>query len=165
MTQDNQTTEGLTVYEETVRTEWIDYNGHMNLAYYLLVFDQSLDTLFNQLDLGIDYRNQQDCSMFTVETHITYEREVMEGDQLRIENQILGYDAKRLHLFNNMFHAASGDLAATNEVMLLHVDMAKRRTVNFPQAVIDRIDPVYRQHNKFAVPAQAGRAIMTLKDL
>ena len=169
MTQDNQSTsvssEELTFHDQIVLPEWIDYNGHMNLAYYLLVFDHALDTLFDQMDLGISYRNRENCSLFTVETHITYGREVLEGEQLRVESRILGFDAKRLHLFNRMFHVASGDQAATNEVMLLHVDMATRRTADFSQAVIDRIAPAYQKHCDFDIPDQAGRSIVALKSL
>jgi len=146
-------------YEETVRPEWIDYNGHMNVAYYLLVFDHASDALLDQLGLGIDYCKHENSSLFVVETHITYQREVLEGDDLRVSTRILGFDAKRLHLFHEMYHVGSGNVAATNEVMLLHVDMTVRRAAGFPQSVLDRIEPVFKCHQKLKVPPQAGRAI------
>lgn len=152
-------------YEETVRPEWIDYNGHMNVAYYLLVFDHASDALLDQLGLGVDYCKHENSSLFAVETHITYEREVLEGDGLRIKTRILGYDAKRLHLFHEMYHAGTGDLAATNEVMLLHVDMKVRRTAGFPVSVLGRIEPIFKRHQKLGLPPQAGRAIKVPKAL
>ncbi len=155
----------MTPFAETVRPEWIDYNGHMNVAYYLLVFDHASDALLDQLKLGLDYCNRQYCSLFVVETHITYQREVVEGDDLRINTRILGYDQKRLHLFHEMYHVASGDLAATNEVMLLHVNMTDRRTTEFPDHVQDRIKPVFESHQKLGMPTQAGRAVKILQSL
>ncbi len=149
----------LTPYEEIVPPEWIDYNGHMNVAYYLLAFDHASDALLDQLKLGRAYCTLEKCSLFVVETHITYEREMLEGDGLAITTRILGYDSKRLHLFHEMYHVASGDLAATNEVMLLHVDMTARRATEFSKATMDRIEPVCKSHQKQGLPAQAGRAI------
>lgn len=169
MTQDDnpaaKSREEPAPYEETVRPEWIDYNGHMNVAYYLLVFDHASDALMDRLGLGIDYCKHENSSLFVVETHITYERELLEGDDLRVSTRILGYDAKRLHLFHEMYHAGSGDLAATNEVMLLHVDMTVRRSTGFPTSVLDRIAPVFKCHQKLTLPPQAGRAIKIPKAL
>ena len=100
------TSEDQLPYQETVRPEWIDYNGHMNVAYYLLVFDHASDALIDQLDLGIDYRNRENCSMFAVETHITYEREVLEGDGLAVNALSGGVDSSVVTMLG---HRALGD--------------------------------------------------------
>jgi len=169
MTQDNnpaaESSAEPSPYEETVRPEWIDYNGHMNVAYYVLVFDHATDALFDQLGLGIDYCKHENNSLFVVETHVTYEREVVEGDDLRVSTRILGFDAKRLHLFHEMYHVGSGELAATNEVMLLHVDMTVRRAAGFPMSVLDRIETVFKYHQKLKLPTQVGRVIKIPKAL
>ena len=78
---------------ETVRREWIDHNGHMNVAYYLLAFDQALDRLYDHIGIGTDYRKQTDCSTMTLESHLNYLREVTFGDPLRFTFQLLDYDA------------------------------------------------------------------------
>jgi len=169
MTQEKQITAGSTKqaspYEEIVRPEWIDYNGHMNVAYYLLVFDHAADALLDRLGLGLSYRNRENSSLFAVETHITYQREVLDGDRLAVDTRILGYDGKRLHLFHEMGHVGSGDLVATNEVMLLHVDMADRRATDFRPAALDRIESVYKFQQNNGMPSQAGRAIKGLQAL
>lgn len=169
MTQKNETAAGSTEqppsHEEIVQPEWIDYNGHMNVAYYLLAFDHAADALLDTLELGVQYRNEKDCSLFAVETHITYQREVLEGDRLAIATRILSYDSKRLHLFHEMYHVASGDPVATNEVMLLHVNMVDRRASGFPSFAVDRIESVYRFHQNSDMPSQAGRAINVLQAL
>ncbi|MFQ5954681.1 MAG: thioesterase family protein [Kiloniellales bacterium] len=149
----------LALHEETVRPEWIDYNGHMNLAYYLLTFDHASDKLFDQLDVGEAYLARANCSMFVTEAHLTYDREVRGGDRLRFTTQILGYDAKRMHIFHAMYHAAEGFLAATSELMVLHVDMARRRVTPFPEAVTRRLAALAEAHRRLPKPPQVGRVI------
>ncbi|HER26383.1 MAG TPA: thioesterase-like protein [Rhodospirillales bacterium] len=149
----------MTPFEETVQSNWIDYNGHMNVAYYLLVFDHASDTLLDQLELGAAYRAQKNCSMFVVETHITFDREVLEGELLRVENRIVGYGDKRLHIYQQMSGGATGEMAATNEVMLLHVDMSQRRTSRFPQGALDRIQSIFNSQEKPELPEGTGRSI------
>ena len=110
----------------TVEQAWIDYNGHMNMAYYSLLFDQALDHVFDLLGIGAAYVRDQQGSCFTMEAHITYLQEVKLGDRLRIEFQLLDWDSKRLHYFERMYHAGDGYLAATSEQICMHVDMRSR---------------------------------------
>ena len=95
----------LPPYSETVRPEWVDYNGHMNVAYYVLVFDHATDALLDAVGIGESYRRAERGSLFIVEAHVAYARELHAGDPVRIETQILGHDDKRLHAFLRMFHA------------------------------------------------------------
>ena len=110
-------------YEAVVRPEWIDSNGHLNLAYYVVVFDLATDALYAALDIGDAYREASGNSCFTAETHTLYEREVHLGDKLKVRSWLLGADTKRLHYFHEMFHVGSGERSAVQELMALHIDM------------------------------------------
>ncbi|HYG91017.1 MAG TPA: thioesterase family protein [Azospirillum sp.] len=149
----------LHLHTETVRPEWIDYNGHMNVAYYLLAFDHATDAVLDHFGIGKDYAETQSRSMFAVEAHLTYAREVTEGDGLRFASTVLAADAKRLHLFHTMHRAEEGFLAATAEFMLVHVDLADRRTVPFSEEIRARLDATAQAHAALPRPPQAGRAI------
>ncbi|MCW2246844.1 acyl-CoA thioester hydrolase [Azospirillum fermentarium] len=149
----------LTLHRATVRPEWIDYNGHMNVAYYLLAFDQATDAVLDHLGIGKRYVEEENRSLFVVEAHLTYAREVTEGDGLVFDTLVLGADPKRLHLFHTMRHESEGFLAATAEFMLLHVDLSDRRAAPFPPAIGDRVTGLARRHAALPRPAQAGRAI------
>ena len=86
-----------------VLPEWIDYNGHMNLAYYTVLFDQATDLLFDVLGLGLDYRRDRKLGTFVAETHNLYERELLVGARVRVATQIIAIDAKRMHLGHEMY--------------------------------------------------------------
>jgi acyl-CoA thioester hydrolase len=136
MTATNAAGRAAVLHYETVRPEWIDYNGHMNLAYYVLVFDHATDVLLDTLGIGSQYAQLGRYSTFAVEAHTRYEREVHVGDPLRVESFLIDADAKRLHFGHAMHHATDGWLSATQELMALHVNMTERRTTPFP---IDRM--------------------------
>ena len=123
-----------------VERAWIDYNGHMNMAYYNLVFDQALDQVFDELGIGAAYVRDGGGSCFTVEIHVTYVQELKLDDPLRVTFQLLDWDEKRLHFFGEMHHAEDGYLAATSEQMSLHVDMASRKAGPLPAQAQQRID-------------------------
>ncbi len=142
-----------------VLPEWIDYNGHMNVAFYLYAFDQATETLCVALGCAADYVARKQGMWFTLETHVTYEREVAVGDKLRITSQILGWDAKRLHFFHQMYHAEQGYLAATNEQIMLHVSYESRRAAPCAQPVIARIAAMAQAHGALPRPDKAGRTI------
>lgn len=149
----------LALHRENVDPGWIDYNGHMNLAYYVLAFDHATDEFFDYIGLGVAYLEANNCSTFTLEAHVTYERELMAGDRMRFETQLLDHDAKRLHYMHMMYHAEEGYLASTNELISLHVDMTARRSSAMPRSVIDRLDQVAAAHRALRRPTQAGRVI------
>ncbi len=149
----------LALHSETVGPEWIDYNGHMNVAFYVLAFDHATDAFLDRVDLGIDYRRRTDCSVFVAEAHVTYEREASEGDGLRFTTQVLDVDGKRLHLFHRMYVGSEDSLAACIELMMLHVDLKTRRTAPLPEAALGRIQAIARAHGGLPRPPQAGRVI------
>ncbi len=105
----------LCLYTGVVPPEWIDYNGHMNVAYYVLAFDHATDAFLDYLGMGPGYRDREGCSAFVVETHVNYQRELVAGDPMRITTQLLGFDSKRLHYFHRLYHARKGFLAATTQ--------------------------------------------------
>ncbi|BAI71563.1 hypothetical protein AZL_009250 [Azospirillum sp. B510] len=152
----------LSLHHETVRPEWIDYNGHMNVAYYLLAFDHATDAVLDRFGIGKAYVAAENRSVFVADAHLTYAREVTEGTPLRFESLLLGADAKRLHLFHEMRHAEEGWLAATAEFMLLHVDLGIRRTCPFPPSVAATLAEEALAHATLPRPPQAGRAIRRL---
>lgn len=150
----------LPEHEAAVLPEWIDPNGHMNLAYYVVVFDQATDLLYDTLGIGNTYRQATGFSCFTVETHTLYERELHAGERVRVRMHVLGSDAKRLHYFHEMFHIESGERVAAQELMALHIDMSVRRVAPFPadrQAVLRQAVELQTQR---PVPKGVGRRIV-----
>jgi acyl-CoA thioester hydrolase len=145
--------------ERPVESAWIDYNGHMNMAYYNLVFDQALDEVFDALGIGAAYVATGAGSCFTVEVHVTYVQEVKLADPLRVAYQLLDWDAKRLHMFASMHHAQEGYLAATSEHLSLHVDMKTRRAGPLPLDAQNRIKEMMDAHRQLAMPPQVGHVI------
>lgn len=145
--------------DAVVRPEWIDSNGHMNLAYYVVVFDLATDALYRTLAIGDDYREATGNSCFTAETHTLYEREVHLHDRLSIRSWLLGADQKRLHYFHEMFHAESGERSAVQELMALHIDMRVRRVAPFPPDVYDALQAAAREYKPVGLPKGAGRRI------
>ncbi|MGE5203764.1 MAG: thioesterase family protein [Acidobacteriota bacterium] len=142
-----------------VLPEWIDYNGHMNVAYYVLAFDKATDRLLDRLGVGGAYRSATGHSIYMLEAHVTYEREVKEGDALSIETQLIDADARRLHFFHRMHHAEQGYLAATNELLALHVDLSGPRAVPFPVEAAAAIGTMLAEHRRLPRPPQLGRSI------
>ena len=135
-----------------VRPEWLDGNGHMNLAYYVVVFDRGTDAWLELAGLGVGYRQDGCGSVFAVETHTLYRREVGLGSQLRVQSWLVDADAKRLHLAHEM--TCDGTLVAMQECLFVHVDLATRRvkpfTVTRGQHVMTLVGPS---------PAWLGRRI------
>ncbi len=149
----------LSLFECEVRPEWIDYNGHMNVAYYVLAFDLATDALFDYVGIGERYVMEQNRSMFALESHVTYQRELRAGDPIRITTQLLGFDHKRMHFAHLMFRGADGDLAATSEWLALHVDMATRRSAPIPDDIGARLAAVREAHAALPPPPGVGRVI------
>ena len=145
--------------QREVRAEWVDYNGHMNMAYYSLAFDNALDHAYDLLGIGEGYVAATGHSHFTLEAHVTYLREVRGGDPLSITWQLLDCDHKRLHFFEHMYHAHAGYLAATSEQISIHVDMSSRRSAPFPDHVQQAFARVLTAHRTLPPPPQLGHVI------
>jgi len=151
--------ERLLVHRSTVLPEWIDYNGHMNVAYYVLAFDEAVDALFDMIGLTPAYRREHNVSTFALETHVCYLQEVQQDDPLRFEVQLLDLDAKRFHYLNHMFHEETGALCATAEWISAHMDMSTRRMAPFRPDIMSRFEALWRAHKDMPRPEYAGRTI------
>ena len=142
----------------TVPQAWIDYNGHMMDAYYCLAFTEATEAFLDHVGLGAAYRDGSSCGMYTVESHVCFAKSVGAGATLSYQTQLLGWDRKRLHLFHQMAEPASGEVA-TNELMLLHVDLATERVVPMPPPRCDAIQLVASAQAALPLPQNAGRGV------
>jgi len=146
-------------HRETVRPEWIDYNGHMNVAYYVLAFDHATDVLFDALGMGETYRDATDHSTFSLQIQVTYLRELQLGAPIRVTTQLIDHDVKRLHYFHEMYHAEDGYRAATCECLSIHVNLSARRSAPLPDDIQTRLVALMAAHRDLPRPAEVGRVI------
>jgi acyl-CoA thioester hydrolase len=146
-------------YRDVVRVEWIDANEHMNMGYYLVVFDLATDAFLEWLGLDRAHRAVRGITTFCLEAHVTYHHEMRAGDPLRFTTTLLDFDPKRIHYFHRMFHAVDGHLAATNELMSLHVSQRTRRGAPMAPEILDRLGRIREAHAALPRPPQAGRRI------
>jgi acyl-CoA thioester hydrolase len=144
---------------DVVRPEWIDYNGHMNVGYYHVVFDIAAEPFFEFLGLTPEFRRRHGSTTFALEAHQNFLREVRAGDPLRFESRLLDFDAKRIHYYQEMFHATEGYLAASAESLSSHVSMATRRTAPMPDELLERLAGIKAAHAKLPRPWQIGHLI------
>jgi acyl-CoA thioester hydrolase len=149
-----------TGYRDRVRPEWTDYSGHMNVAYYGYVFEEAARAFFRDLDISQAYRERSNHAFFALEQHMIFKRELLEGQPLRFEAQILAFNGKRIDVFYRMLNDAENYLAATQEVLYGHVDLAARRSVPVPPEVAARLASVVQRHLALPRPPEAGRAIL-----
>ena len=147
---------GLRVADGVVLPEWIDYNGHMNVAYYVLAFDYAIDALWARIGITDEYIRESRGSTFAVETHVTYQQELRENEPYIVTMELLAYDSKRIHHFQRMYHAEKHYLAATAEWMSLHVDLNQRRVSPWPDNVLANLAELASQQGPGRRPAEAG---------
>ena len=147
-------TEGLKVLPE-----WIDYNGHLNVAYYLRLFDLGFDGTYERFGFLPDVTTERNASGFAAELHMTFQRELMVHDAVRVTSQLIGFSDKRINMFQMLYHAESGELSATCEWMSLYIDLTKRRVAEIPPLLQERLGRVLEAHSKLPRPHEAGRGI------
>jgi acyl-CoA thioester hydrolase len=146
-------------YRGTVQPEWIDLNGHMNLAYYTVLFDDATDLLFAAIGIGREYKDTSGHGTFVAETHNLYERELLAGEQVRVATQILGLDDKRIHLAHEMYQLEGGRRSATQELMFLSIDLTRRRVVPFLPEARERLAVAAAAHADLPRPDWTGRRL------
>jgi acyl-CoA thioester hydrolase len=142
-----------------VEPAWIDHNGHLNMAYYNVLFDRAVDEVLELIGCGAEYVKTRRHSYFTAEVHVRYLRELRVDDPVRVTFQLLACDAKRVHFFEQLFHAADGWVSATSENMALHVDMTAGKTTAFPPDIAARLAKMKSAHAELPVPEAAGRRV------
>ena len=144
-------------HSETVIDEWVDYNGHMNLAFYVLIFDRGTDGFLETIGMTAAHREATGSSVFVAETHVNYRAEVMSGEPVSVETRVIDFDSKRLHLYHEM-HSPAG-VAASNELMILHVDLTSRRVCPFPVDVFESLSEIAERDMSVPRPSDVGRSI------
>lgn len=147
------------VFRRTVPEAWTDWNGHMNVGYYVVAFDHATGQIFNNLGLPYEYTSNKIGMYFVLEAHVNYVSEMKEGDSFSVRSQILDYDHKRVHLFHTMFAGDDGRRVATNELMLMNIDYATRRSAPWPIWAMQRIEAMAAAHAGLPRPAQVGNVI------
>jgi acyl-CoA thioester hydrolase len=149
------------LFRTEVLPEWIDYNGHMNVAYYVLVFDKATDALFDLLGIGAAYRHATDRTCYALEGHVAWKSELKLGEAVRVASQLVDADEKRLHVFHRMIRERDAVVAATHELLFLHVDLAAGpRSAPFPGEASAKIAAMLAEHAAFApAPEEVGRRI------
>lgn len=148
----------LSLYSDVVRLEWIDYNQHMSEGFYGVAFGYTTDAFMDFVGMDEAYRLRSKATIYTVESHTLFLRELKVGTRLSFITQVLGFDVKRIHIFHQMLHADEGYVASTMEAMLLHVN-AEPRTVPMPPQILNKVEAIYQAHTALAYPSQAGRRI------
>jgi acyl-CoA thioester hydrolase len=144
----------------TIEPQWIDYNGHLNMAYYNVLFDRAVDEVYELFGVGPDYLKRSNHTTFTAEVHVRYLRELRLGMPVQLSFQLLDFDAKRIHYFQEMRHAEEGWLSATSENMTLHVDMAVKKVAPFAAETVAVLQRLKDAHSHLPIPDGAGRRIV-----
>jgi len=142
-----------------IESQWIDYNGHFNMAYYNVLFDKDSDVALARVGLGPAYVEKTGNSYFTLEAHISYLRELTVTDQVRIATQILDFDSKRLHYVQTMHHATEDWISCVTEIIVMHVDLRLKKSSPFPADVLEKIRIAHEAHKSLPVPLQVGHKI------
>ncbi|WP_375457694.1 thioesterase family protein [uncultured Enterovirga sp.] len=145
----------------TMRVEpgWIDYNGHMNMAYYLVLFDRAIDEALAVAGLGPDYLDSRGCSYFTAEIHTLYRRELSLDDEVRVTMQLIDHDEKRIHAYLEIRQHHEGWVAASCEKLFLHVGMTDRRVCPFPPDILANLGAIKTAHGRLPRPEALGRNV------
>ena len=126
--------------------EWTDYNEHMNMAYYVLIFDEAWETILNKFKMGGSFAQETKRCTMVVETRTTYNNEVKENDEVEIVCTFFDHDKKRLHLKCEMYETKNKTLAATMESVSLYIDLEKRKVTEFEDEKIKIMDQFIKQN-------------------
>ena len=141
----------------TVRPEWIDFNGHLNMAYYSVLFDQAVDQLYPWIGFGPAYQ-RTGFTTYVAEWHICYLRELHAGDEVVVDFRLIDYDAKRFHSYQELRHV-DGWLAAVAEGLTLHVDQSGPRVAPMPEAILEQLGKLHDAQKDQPRPDRLGRTI------
>ena len=142
----------------TVEPQWIDYNGHLNMAYYNVLMDRGADQLFEIFGFGPEYRERTNHTTFSAEFHVCYLREVHAGDQVYVTSQLLDFDKRRFHFYQELFHA-DGWLSATGEGLGLHIDLSGPKVAPMFEDTLSAMEALFDVHKALPWPDRAGRRI------
>lgn len=144
---------------ETILAEWVDANRHMNVAYYMVVFDRATEVFLKHVGAGREYTESGVGTVFALEANIRYEKELKLGEDVRITTRLVGRNAKLLHLLHAMYHVGTGNRAATMELLLLHIDPKIRRGSVWPANIAERLERIHTAHRELESPQDANLKI------
>lgn len=151
---------GVPIYRTPIAPEWIDYNGHVRDAYYGLIASHAVDRLMDRIGIGAQYREQSGCTLYTVEMHTHYLREIRIDDTVEVWARVLGADQKRIHVALEFVCDGREETAAACEVMLLHVSQTPTvRTSPFPEQVAAAIAELRRATGAMPASGPGSRRI------
>ena len=149
----------MTTWRGSVQPEWVDFNGHLRDAFYMLLFSFASDGFIDHIGLDEAGRAATGHSIFTLECHVNYLLEVKQGAAVEVRTQVIGSDAKRIHVFHSLHLAGTKPLLAGSEQMWLNMDMQLRRSAPFAASVLPRVQAMTAQHKALPVPQWVGRVI------
>jgi len=152
-------TTAMVVFEGPVSSDWIDYNGHMNDACYVVVFSKAIDEFMLRIGLTESFREANQVSIYTLQSMVHYLQEVAEGEPLRVEVELLESDNKKLRVFFTMKHGETDAELAAMESLLLHMDMANHRAAPFLPETQKQVDEIQQTQAERPIPELAGRGI------
>ena len=127
-------------YATSVEPTWIDHNGHMNVAYFVLAFDEATDAVYEHWGVGLDYPEISGCSVFTLGMNVDYASELFAGDSIRVVTTLVDYDQKRIHYVHEMFNEQTSEFAASNECLCMNVALESRKSTPFSEYVLERLE-------------------------
>jgi acyl-CoA thioester hydrolase len=162
MTEINQALRRTEMFKSSImqiEPGWIDYNGHLNMAYYNVLFDRAVDELWLQIGIGPGYLKERNNSTFTAECHVRYVREIHLSDPAQVSVLVVAADEKRIHTYKELRHATEGWLSATSENMSLHMDMTARKVAAFPPDISTNVRTLAEAHAGLERPSAIGRGI------
>ena len=139
---------GIYLKTGRVKSEWADYNRHMNLAFYIHLFDVAWETLLEKFHIGEESAINHKRTTFAVESHTTYDKEVKVGDEVDLNLLFLDHDTKRLVYKLEMLHKEEKYLAATTEVCSLYVNLSLRKVTEFEKEKSDLMDDFIEKNKK-----------------
>ena len=142
-----------------VKPEWLDPNGHMNMAYYVHAFDDGGEGFFRELGIGWDYTKQGVGSIFTANCDLDFRHELFAGDPLTVTTQLIDWSPKLVHTYQALYHRDRGYLAATAEMLFVHVAFADRKSTQMPLEAQRRLAAVSAIHAQLPRPENLGRKI------
>ena len=137
----------VSLVNKKIIKDWIDYNGHMNLSYYILVFDMGAEVILSKFKMGENSAKTTNMSTMVVETFTTYNNEIKEGDEVEIILTFFDHDKKRLHYKMEMIEKSSKKLSATIEMLSLYIDLSKRKVSEFENEKIKLMDDFINLNN------------------
>ena len=149
----------LTTYRTAILPEWVDYNGHLRDAFYLLIFSYATDALMDRIGLDAQGREATGHTLYTLECHLNYLDEVKLGAEVEVRTQLLGHDAKRLHIHHSLHYPGATAELAASEQMLMNIDSKAGRSTPFDGQVLVRVQALGEADRALARPAWVGRVI------